>query len=312
MSFYSTHTHHTHSYGDGFATAEEHAARLVELGISGAALTDHGNVSGHAQWEKAFLKAGLHPAFGCELYTSPPYEKRKWHQTVVAENLDGYHNLCKLVTASWTTLGPGNTSASRWPTCHSDMLAEYSPGIISTSGCADSLLACTLLGGKSLGEPRLIASELDIKRAGNVIEWFKEIYGDGYYLEVQRFPELERTRVLNPLLAALSTRHDVPLVATADVHYPYPHQNEMQKVLHAAMRGGTVESVEAEWEYSVIGSYPLSDRQVRDQLIATGLSPRMAEGAIAASAEIGQRCQVTLPKSEPIRYPGTVRELSWT
>jgi DNA polymerase-3 subunit alpha len=86
----------------------------------------------------------------------------------------------------------------------------------------------------------------------------------------------------------------------------------MQKVLHAAMRGGTVESVEAEWEYSVIGSYPLSDRQVRDQLIATGLSPRMAEGAIAASAEIGQRCQVTLPKSEPIRYPGTVRELSWT
>lgn len=311
MRFFSAHTHHTHSYGDGFGTAEEHAARIAELGATGAACTDHGNISGHAGWEKAFRKAGLHPAFGCELYTAPPFEKRKWHQTVVAENLNGYHNLCRLVSASWTTLGPGNTSASRWPTCHSDMLAEYADGLISTSGCADSLLACTLLGGKSYGEQRLAASYDDVRRAGDVIEWFKEIYGDGYYLEVQRFPELERTRTLNPIYAELGRKHGVPLVATADIHYPLPEQNTMQTILHAAMRGGTVESVEASWEYNIRLSYPLSDKQISDQLIATGLTRREAHTAIAHSEEIGQRCQVTLPKSEPIKYPGTVKELLW-
>lgn len=311
MRFFSAHTHHTHSYGDGFGSAEAHAMRLAELGATGAALTDHGNINGHAGWEKALLKAGLHPAFGCELYTAPPREKSKWHQTVIAETLEGYRSLCRLVSASWTTMGPGNTSASRWPTCHSAMLAEHSAGIISTSGCADSLLACTLLGGKSLGEQRLTASDEDIRRAGDVIEWFKEIYGDGYYLEVQRFPELERTRTLNPLYAELGRRHRVPLVATADVHYPLPDQNEMQQILHAAMRGGTVDSVGAEWEYNIRLSYPLSDKEILGQLVATGLSPQDAWAAIVHSEEIGQRCQVVLPKSETIRYPGTAKELVW-
>lgn len=311
MRFFSVHTHHTHSYGDGFGSAEEHAARLAELGATGAALTDHGNGSGHAGWEKAFIKAGLHPAFGCELYTAPPYEKSKWHQTVVAETQAGYRNLCRLVSASWTTLGPGNTSASRWPTCHSDMLADYTEGLISTSGCADSLLACTLLGGKSLGPQRDRADSGAMDNARTVISWFKELYGDGYYLEVQRFPELARTCTLNQIYAVLGKEMGVPLVATADVHYMLPEQNQMQKVLHAAMRGGTVDSVEAEWEYGIRLSYPLSDKEILGQLMKTGLSRRDAWAAIVHSEEIGQRCQVVLPKSEIIKYPGTVKELTW-
>jgi DNA polymerase III subunit alpha len=309
MRFFSVHTHCTYSYGDGTKTPAEHAARLEELGHTGAAITDHGNTSAHPQWEKELVKRGLHPVFGCELYTAPPNEKSKWHQTVVAETAEGYRNLCALVSKSWTTLG--TTSKSRYPTCHSDMLAEFAPGLISTSGCADSLLACTLLGGKSLGPHRDRASEDDLHAAKNVIGWFKEIYGDGYYLEVQRFPELERTRTLNQIYVELGKKLRVPLVATADVHYLRPEQNKIQVALHAALRGGTVESQEAEWEYRIPLCYPTSDKEIGEQLIATGLTRKQAWAAILNSEEIGQRCQVTLPKSEPVRYPGTTAHLTW-
>lgn len=309
MRFFSVHTHCTYSYGDGAGSPKLHAARLADLEYTGAAITDHGNTTAHPPWEKALLAEGLHPVFGCELYTAPPNEKSKWHQTVVAETAVGYRSLCELVSESYTTLG--TTSKTKWPTCHSDMLERHSEGLISTSGCADSLLACTLLGGKSLGPQRERASAEDMDRARAVIGWFLDLYGDGYYLEVQRFPELQRTCTLNRIYADLGTEFGIPLVATADVHYLFPDQNKVQVALHAALRGGTVDSQEAGWEYGIRLSYPLSDKEIGEQLMATGLSRKQAWEAICNSEEIGQRCQVTLPKSDRVRYPGTTDELEW-
>lgn len=299
MRFYSPHSHTTFSYGDGFGTPEQHAARLAHLGATGAVLTEHGNVSSHAMWEKACAKYGLHPGYGCELYTAPPGEQRKWHLTVMAENAVGYRNLNTLVTKSYAE------GFYRWPTVHGAWLEEYSEGLIVTSGCSDSLLACTLLGGKSYGDKRDIASSQDVANAVKVASWFKSVYGDRYYLETQRFPELERTRTLNSFYASISRKLDIRLAATADVHYPLPEENEMQKILHAALRGGgkTVEAIEQEWEYDISLSYPLSDAQIGKQLMATGLSKRDAWAAILATEEIGQRLQVVLPKAQRISYP---------
>lgn len=310
-TFFSPHSHTTFSYGDGFGTPEDHAVRLAELGAPGAVLTEHGNVSSHAQWEKACNAHGLHAAFGCELYTAPPGELSKWHLTAIAETDEGYRNLCRLVSRSWAE------GFYRWPTTHSNMLLDHSEGMMITSGCSDSLLACTLLGGKSLGEKRTRSSSEDFQKAVRIARWFQSVYGDGYYLEVQRFPELARTCLLNKIYADISAKTGIPLVATADVHYPRPEQNEMQKILHAALRGGgkTVEGIEQEWEYDIRLSYPLSDRQVVGQLVATGLARRQALGAVAASAEIGQRAKVVLPKNERIVYPTepgqTVEEMMW-
>lgn len=303
--WFSVHTHCTYSYGDGTFSPAEHAARLVELGYAGAAITDHGNTTAHAPWEKAMRAAGLHPAFGCELYTGPPKELSKCHQTVVAENLTGYRNLCRLVSRSW------REGFYRWPTCHSDMLEDHCEGLISTSGCADSLLACTLLGGKFRGPERDTVRDSDLAEAKRVISWFKDLYGDGYYLEVQRFPELARTRTLNRVYAELGAALRVPLVATADVHYLHPHQNKLQATLHAARRGKSTAVIEAEWEYNVLLSYPLSDKEIWKQLVATGLNNKQAWAAIHNAEEIGQRCQVELPKTEPPRYPGTRAEMNW-
>lgn len=271
--------------------------RLVELGSQAACLSEHGNVSSWVQLEKAARAAGLKPMFGLEAYAAPPKTMAKFHQTIIAEDLTGLRNLNALVGRSYAE------GFYRWPTIHGDMLRDHSEGLIVTSGCADSHLNCVLAGGKSLGDRRHRVSTFDMANAEKVVRKYKSLLGDGYYLEVQRFPGLDRTRLVNPALAELSRRTGVPLVATADVHYPYGSQNEMQKILHAAHRGGTVESAEAGWEYDILLTYPTSDFEVYQQLQATGLTKSEAWGAILATEEIAQRCNVTLPKNEPLRFP---------
>lgn len=296
MRWVSLHSHSTYSYQDGYRSPALHVDRVADLGMNALALTEHGNVSSHVQLEKAALKAGIKPIFGLEAYTGPANMRetgntRKWHLTMLAMNEVGYRNLMTIVSRSWAE------GFYRWPTVSSRMLRDHNEGLIVTSGCADSLLACRLLGGK--GE------EAKGERAARrIIERFRDIFGDRYYLEVQQFPELERTRTLNPWYAKMSARYGVPLVATADVHYPYPEDNEMQLILHAAGRGaGTVAKQAEGWEYDIRLTYPTSDREARDRLLGTGLSRGQARAALLATEEIASRCSVTLPKADRLRFP---------
>lgn len=296
MKYVSLHSHSTFSYGDGFGPVKDHVERVASLGMTALALTEHGNLSSHAQLEKAANVAGIKPIFGCELYVAPPKEARKCHQTVLAMNEEGLRNLNRIVTISWKNF-------YRWPTVHWDVLKEYSDGLAVLSGCADSVLSCTLLGGKSYGDKRLEYDDQHFKRARRVIERYQEVFGERYFLEVQRFPGLDRTCVLNPAFAELSEITGSRLVASSDVHYPFPTDNTMQTILHAAHRGSTVEKTEASWEYDILLTYPLSDEEIRGQLRATGLTKDQAEEAIRNTARIADACNVELPKNEPIRFP---------
>lgn len=290
MQWGSLHTHTTYSYGDGFGLVEEHVKRAADLEQGFLAVTEHGNVSSHVKLEIAALKAGIKPLFGLEAYTAAPNSMRKWHMTMLAETQEGYSNLTQLTTRSW------EEGFYRWPTVHWDMMVDHAPGLIVTSGCADSHLACTLLGGKGIeyGDERA-ARELLLR--------YKRLFGDGYYLEMQRFPQLARTKELNEKYAEWSKRYKIPMVGTADIHYPYPDQNEMQQALHAANRGHAVG--ESDWEYDILLTYPTTDKEIRDDLRATGLTKSQAEQAIAATGEIAGRCNVTIPKMERLRYPIT-------
>jgi DNA polymerase-3 subunit alpha len=298
MKFVSIHSHSTYSYMDGFGLPEDHVARVADLGMSALALTEHGNVSSHVKLELAAKKHGIKPIFGLEAYTAPADMRetknmRKWHQTIVAMNHEGYQNLNRLVTRSW------DEGFYRWPSVTGGMLKDCQSGLIVTSGCSDSLVNCSLLGGKGI-QPE----DAGESRAIGVIQQYKRTFGDRYYLEVQRFPELERTRHINKWLAYASRKTGVPLVATADVHYPFPDNNQMQKILHAAGRNtGTVAAAEAGWEYDILLTYPTSDDQVVKQLVATGLSRAEAQGAIEATSDIASRCNVEIPKMERVRFP---------
>lgn len=285
---------------DGFRSPEEHVARAAELGMTAMALTEHGNVSSHPQLEKAAKKYGIKPIFGLEAYTElKPRSRRKFHLTILAMNQEGYRNLNRIVTRSW------QEGFYQWPTVRGEMLWDHSEGLIVLSGCSDSLLACSLLGGKSIPE-----ANASWERAVKTAKRFKERLGDRYYLECQMFPELARTKVINEAYERLSGELSIPLVATADVHYPHPDDNEMQVILHAAGRGNNTAAKQAEsWEYEIRLTHPESDKAVMEKLAGTGLSRRGAGMALASTAEIAERCDVTLPKAPPIEYPGTEADL---
>jgi len=220
---------------------------------------------------------------------------------LLAADEEGLRNLNRIVTASWRTLG--TTSKSKFPTVHMPVLRKYNRGIIALSGCSDGPISCLLLGGKFLGEKRMELSDRDFQRARVGVERFQAIFGERYNLEVQRFPGLPRTRILNPAYERLAAVTGARLVATADVHYPYPHENKMQRILHAAHRGGkSIEVADAEWEYDILLTYPESDREILKDLVGTGLSLPAAKAAVLATEDIAGQCNVELPKAPPPKY----------
>ncbi|UVF61390.1 DnaE-like DNA polymerase III alpha [Microbacterium phage Sparcetus] len=301
MRYVSLHGHSTFSYMDGYGLPEHHVERVAELGMSAVALTEHGNVSSHVKLEQAALKHNIKPVFGLEAYTAmadmrETQNQRKWHQTMLAMDLHGYQNLMKMVTRSWAD------DFYRWPTVVIPNLQDNNEGIICTSGCTSGHLATQLIGGKGL--------EPNYEKAVKVLKAYKRMLGDRFYLEVQRFPGLEESRLLNQQYAIWSKEFKVPLLATSDVHYPRPEQNEMQKILHAAGRNtGTVAAAESEWEYDILLTYPSSDKEILDDLVGTGLSKRDAMAAIDNTVEVASRCNVELPKMDRIRYPGSTDDL---
>lgn len=296
MKYVSLHGHSTYSTGDGHGLPKEHVDRVVELGMGAIGLSEHGNVSSWADLEQECEKAGIEPIFGIEIYYGIPEERRKTHMVLIAMNSIGLQNINRIVTQSWKQF-------YQWPTVYWKDLVQWNEGIIALSGCADSALSCILLGGKFFGEKRLQPNNGSYELALRGVQKFKKIFGDRYYLEVQRFPGLERTCTLNPILAQLSRDAGVPLVATSDVHYPHPEQNAIQRILHAAHRGGTVESADASWEYDILLTYPTKDIEIIKDLMGTGLSKEEAKESVLNTQRIAERCKGTrLPKANPPKF----------
>ena len=302
MRYVSLHHHSTFSYGDGFGLPREHVARCAELGMTAMALTEHGNCSSGVQLEKACEQYGIKPIYGCEVYIAAPEEMRKCHQTVLAMNQIGLENLNRLVTQSWRDF-------YKWPTVYLKHLEKYNDGLIILSGCADSQLSSTLFGGKYYGDKRYYYTRQDYAAACRLVEWYKSVFGDRYFLEVQCFPGLERCRNINPALEAISWDCGVPLAATCDCHYVHPDDSQIQKILHASHRGSSVSQVEASWEYSIKLNIPASDDEVWDRLLRTGLEEYSAVEAILNTERIAKRCNVALPKVEPLTYP--ISDADW-
>ncbi len=297
MFLFTTEHHSTYSFLDGYALPETHVERAAELGMGALCLTEHGNVSSHVKLEVAATKIGVKPLYGCELYCGDTKEEtrkqRKNHLTVIAEDQEGYKSLLRTVSQGWSDF-------YYEPTVSGPTLVKNKQGLIILSGCTGSLLATSLVGGKNVA-----IEDASYERGKQVAARFKHSFGSSYYLEVQSFPELEVTKKLNPMIARIGRELGIPLVATGDVHYTKPSENDMQQILHN-VRGGnkkTLEQMSQEWGYDVPLSPPLSDKAVLERLIGTGLSRKESIRAILATEEIAQRCVVTLPKLPRLRFP---------
>jgi DNA polymerase-3 subunit alpha len=295
--FVNLHHHATNSYLDGFRPVDEHVKAVAALGYPAFCLTDHGNVSGHVKAEKACQEAGIKSIFGCEVYCDSGDERGqiKHHLTVISESEEGYRNLNRLVSASWRNY--------RYkPTVTSAMLEQYSEGLVVLSGCLGGLLADKAIGGKLNPErtqPNWAAAE-------RVAGWFADVFPDRYYLEVMPHPQLRRQRLWNVTLAELGERMNLPLVATLDCHYPDPSLKSMYPVLHAIGRGGKGNTVEAQsqsWEYDIVLA-PRKPEVIYGELTRTGLSYDEATKAMSSTLEIAERCNVTIPKFQELKFPG--------
>lgn len=312
MKFVSLHGHTSFSTGDAHGTPEQHVQRVKDLGMSSLAVTEHGSVSSHVQLEKAAHFAGIKPIFGVEAYVADPNTKAKFHQTILAANENGYRQLSRLVTKSYSE------GMYCHPTVHTDWLfdPELTSDLIVLSGCADSYLSCTLAGGKSLGhrysESELLGGPTDgtvpaynreeaYENACDLVERYRECYGDRFYLEVQRFKNYYRTRHINPMICDLAKWYEIPVVATDDVHYPNAEDWPVQRMLNCVAWGMSPDEMERDYS-DALATYPTSDQEMVEDLTEAGVPADMAVQAVDNTASVADRCNVTLPKTPPIRY----------
>lgn len=297
MRFCSLHHHTTFSYLDGAELPAVHIRRAEELLMPTIAFTEHGNISSHVKAEAAAAKSGVKALFGCEVYmgrVGPDATQKKYHLTIIAQTQQGYKNLMQLVSASYAE------GFYHEPTVSWEMLLRYREGLVILSGCQGSLLFCSAVGGKLVPE-----SEASYGRALNVARKFKRAFGENYFIEVQAFPELEKTRRFNPMAERIARTLGIPLVGTLDCHYTVPEKAEIQKVLHNIRPGEkrTLEDLERDWGYNVPLCPPPNDRSIYRRLVETGVSQKAAIEAVINTELIAQSCNVTLPKLPMLRYP---------
>ncbi|MCH5232520.1 MAG: DNA polymerase III subunit alpha [Muribaculaceae bacterium] len=231
MNFTHLHVHSQYSLLDGKAAIPELVDKAIADGMRGIALTDHGNMFGIKEFFNYVKKKNQNkpesekfkPILGCEMYVArDKMTDRKdktdngYHLIVLAKNEKGYHNLIKLVSDAWTDGFYYHARTDR------EQLAKYHEGLIICSAC---------LGGEV---PQLIMHG-DIKEAEKRILWFKEIFGDDYYLELQRhetFKEnanrdvFKEQQKVNEVLVEMARKHKIKLVATNDVHFTFEDDAE--------------------------------------------------------------------------------------
>ena len=224
IPFVHLHVHSQYSILDGQAPVKALVDKAIANGMRGMAITDHGNMFGikefHDYVTKLNKKRGddekFKPIFGCEVYVANKdrhehIDKRDIgrHLILLAKNLKGYKNLIKIVSHGWTE---GFYSHPR--TDHSE-LEKYHEGIICCSAC---------LGGEV---PQLIMNG-QMNQARETIQWFKNVFGDDYYLELQRHKATvaranhetyEKQCLVNDALMQFAKELDIKLICTNDSHF---------------------------------------------------------------------------------------------
>ncbi|MDA3819546.1 MAG: PHP domain-containing protein, partial [Candidatus Delongbacteria bacterium] len=174
-NFTHLHVHSEYSVLDGLAKTQELVNIAKEDGMTALALTDHGTMFGVKELYDNCRKAGIKPILGCEVYVAPRGRLRKeskedragYHLILLAKNLTGYRNLLKLSTLS------SKEGFYYKPRIDNELLKQYHEGLIVNSAC---------LGGEI--PQHILHNRMD--EASQRIEWFKNLFGDDFYLELMR------------------------------------------------------------------------------------------------------------------------------
>ena len=273
MAFSHLHLHTQYSLLDGCCRIDGLLDRVKELGQTLVAVTDHGVMYGAIEFYKAAKKRGINPVIGCEVYVAPRRrtDKEKGadseysHLVLLCENNEGYENLIKIVSLSFTE---GFYSK---PRVDKELLKEYHGGLIALSAC---------LAGEI---PKALLSD-DYERAKNTADWYKSVFGaDNYFLELQNHNLSEQARI-NPYIMKLSRELGIKTVATNDVHYVNKDDAFMHKVLLCVQTGSKINEKNA-LEFKTEEFYLKSEEEMRAAF------PDCPE-AIENADKVAKRCKV--------------------
>lgn len=209
MSFVGLHIHSDYSLLDGASQLPALIDRAIELGMPAIALTDHGVMYGAVELLKVCRGKPIKPIIGNEMYVingdiEINKRHRRFHQVVLAKNNQGYRNLVKLTTISNLKGIQGSGIFAR-PCINKELLEQYKEGLIVTSACLGGEVPQAILKG-------------DLDHARQVAKWYKNLFGDDYYLEIQDHGSVE-DRLVNINLVKIAQELDIKIVATNDSHF---------------------------------------------------------------------------------------------
>jgi len=329
MSWIPLHVHSQYSILDALSSVKAIVSRSKELGLPAVALTDHGNLHGAVDFFKECSKAEVKPIIGCELYEAPKsrHDKqripgtRNFHSLLLlAKDDTGYHNLCKLSSLGYTE------GFYYRPRVDRELLEQYSEGLICLSGDGISRIS-------------IAAAEGNKEALIEEVSWYKNLYGEDFFLELQRHPMtdddlqndgmyreswlfqkyqdyISRQEQANSLLVEVGKELGVRLVATNDSHYMDRDDWRAHEILLNVQSGEPCEI----WENDAMGNPKLRIPNPKRHTYASHelyfKTPEQMEqlfsdipDAIAATEEIAAKCNVELDfdtKHYPVYVPPTL------
>ena len=228
-SFVHLHVHTQYSLLDGAIRIDQLLKRVAGFGMDAVAITDHGTMHGVVEFYIKANAQNIRPIIGCECYVAPRTisdktqqdAKNLHHLVLLAENREGYQNLCKLASIAQLK------GFYYKPRIDKTVLKEHSKGLIALSACLQGEVPKLILQGR-------------IDKAIEAAEFYRDIFHDGnYFLEVQNNGISEQEKV-NQVLLDISRQLSIPLVATNDCHYLDKNDVRAHEVLLCIQTGKTI------------------------------------------------------------------------
>lgn len=276
MAFAHLHTHTEYSLLDGSNKIKNYVARVKELGMTSAAITDHGVMYGVIDFYKECKAQGINPVLGCEIYVAPNSrmdretthgEDRYYHMVLLAENNVGYENLIKIVSIGFTE------GYYYKPRVDFETLEKYHEGIIALSAC---------LAGEI---PRYLVRGF-YEEARDIALKYEKCFGKGnFFLELQDHG-IPDQKTVNAQLLRMSQETGIELVCTNDIHYTYAEDVEAHDILLCIQTNKKVTD-EDRMRYEGGQFYVKSEEEMRTLF-------GYAQEAVENTAKIAERCHVEI------------------
>ena len=279
------HVHTEHSFLDGLSTVEQLVSRVVELGQTAVAITDHGEVSGHYRFQNECDKQGIKPIFGMEGYfcddrfdKSGKKGENYDHMTVIALNQKGLENLWALSSRAYIEGSYYGNPRFDW-----ELLNEYKEGLMITGGCMGGCVGKFLHG-----------TTRNYEKAVERISRLQAMFGDDFYLELHTYLS-DESILWNKKVAEIANDFSVPLLAVSDAHYSKPDDWYAHELMTAVQMGKHMDDPER-FSYGPNQLCIFSEAETRERL--NYLPASVVDQAIKNTTVIGEKANARMPEAK--------------